>query len=162
MRRIANVCLITVFLLALTGCSDRADNPPVPTALPTPENQVETILVYSIDPDSLTLIPVAVKKEDKKITARYIVSLVLNNLGEYNIEEPVLRRDGHRLYVSFSQEGEPVRNCKRKVEKLILDCFANSLLDNIEPCSEVVFQINGEAYKSKNFDFKKNEVYTSR
>lgn len=162
MKRIYTFILIAGLLLVMTGCQEEKNEISVTTSVPTPKNHMEIINIYSIDPDTLTLVPVSVKKEDGKLSAEYIISLVLNNLSEYNIRTPELKKSGKKLYVSFSSKGEPVKNCNKKVEKLILECFANSLLDNIETCEDIIFQVEGNAYKSDNFDFKRDEVYTSR
>ena len=44
---------------------------------------------------------------------------------------------------------------------MILECFANSLLDNVDACSKVVFRKGGKAYKSENMELGLNEVYAS-
>lgn len=161
LKRIRTLFTLAVFIFLFTGCGPTEETPPA-AGMPTPKNHMETITVYSVNPDSLTLVPVSVKKGKEAISEKYIVSLVLNNLMEYQIEPPVLKKRGNKLYVSFSSSGEPVKNCNEKLEKLILECFANSLLDNIESCHDIIFQVNGNAYKSDNLEFGRDEVYTSR
>jgi hypothetical protein len=154
-----------VFLLILlTGCKEgsAASASPEQTVSASPGNQMKIITIYSIEPDTLELVPVYVKKENKKKSPEYIVALVKNNLSAYDIKIPALKKKGKNLYVSFSAEGEPVKNCNKKVEKLILECFANSLLDNIKSCENIILQIDGNAYESDNFKFGKEEVYASR
>lgn len=162
MKRIQLLLLFSALFFCLTGCSHEQEKESLSPAIPTPKNHMETITVYSVDPDSLTLVPVSVKKGKEAISEKYIISLVLSNLIEYQIKTPVLRKKGKRLYVSFFPGGEPVKNCNRKLEKLILECFANSLLDNIESCHDIIFQVNGRAYKSDNFEFGPEEIYLSR
>lgn len=164
MKKTARVFfLFLLFSVFVTGCGKSADlASATPEPVATPKNHMKTITIYSIDTDTLDLIPVSVKKEEKKQSAEYIVDLVKNNLSEYSIETPALKKDGRNLYVSFSSKGEPVQNCSKKVEKLILECFANSLLDNIKSCKNIIFQMDGKAYKSDNLQFGKEEIYASR
>lgn len=159
MKQIRVLAGLLVLLLLLTGCESKPEEPIGPTNAPTPQKQMETITIYTVNPDTLTLVPVSVKKEEEEITAQYITELVLSNLHEYDIAEPKLDQKGKKLYVSFMSE---IKDCDKKVERLLLDCFANSLLDNIEACHDVVFQVNDKPYKSKNFKFKRDEVYKSR
>lgn len=161
-RRLQSVFMFVSLCILLAGCSYFSDSAAVPTSIPTPKSNIETITVYSINSDAQMLVPVSVRKEKEKMTEEYIVSLVLNNLLEYQIEPPVIKKKGNRLYVSFSSGGEPVKNCNKKLEKLILECFANSLIDNIETCHDIIFQVDGKAYKSDNLEFGQDEVYLSR
>lgn len=162
MRRLQSLFIFVSLCILMTGCVHNPNTATVPTSMPTQENQIETITVYSINPDSQTLVPVPVRKGKEKISEKYIVSLVLNNLMEYQIKPPVIKKKGNRLYISFSSEGEPVKNCNKKLEKLILECFANSIIDNIETCHDIIFQVDGKAYKSDNLEFGKEEIYSSR
>jgi hypothetical protein len=161
-KQISKALYVTGILLILTGCLGKTDSASTHVPAATPKNHMKVITVYSIEPDSLQLVPVSVKKEKDKPTAEYIVSLVKSNLSAYNIKTPVLKKKGKKLYVSFSSKGEPVKNCNKKVEKLILECFANSLLDNVSSCRDIIFQIDGEAYISDNFEFGADEIYASR
>lgn len=161
-RRLRLLFIFVSVCILLAGCVHTPDAPTVPTSMPTQENRIETITVYSINSDSQTLVPVSVRKGKEKISEKYIVSLVLNNLMEYQINPPVIKKKGNKLYLSFSSEGEPVKNCNKKLEKLILECFANSLIDNIETCHDIIFQVDGKAYKSDNLEFGQDEIYLSR
>lgn len=163
MRRLQSLFMFVSLCILLTGCAFFSDTAAAPASTPILEkNRIETITVYSINSDSQTLVPVSVRKGKEKISEKYIVSLVLNNLMEYQIEPPVIKKKGKRLYLSFSSKGEPVRNCNKKLEKLILECFANSIMDNIESCHDIIFQVEGKAYKSDNLEFGQDEIYLSR
>ena len=45
------------------------------------------------------------------------------------------------------------------VEEIILESIAKSLVDNLEGYEKVVFQVEGDAYKSDNMQLEKNEIY---
>lgn len=147
----------------MTGCDTTDTEPkdtPAATATPQPSD-IKTITIYSVDSSSMMLIPVSVKKDEQKLTARYISSLVLENLNDDSIIINQLEITEDTVILSFSSEGRPIRKCEEVMEGLILDSFANSLLDNVEDCKKVIFRKDGGAYKSKYRSFKKNEVYAS-
>lgn len=155
---------LIIFCLSFTGCQNNESNvsQEMHTAVPTPANNMKTLTIYSIDSDTMSIIPVSIRKGSKRISAEYIVSLVMDNLSENQISMPAMSKKGKCLFVSFSSTGEPVQGCDKKMEHLILECFSNSLLDNLKDCSKIVFRVEGKAYKSKNYKFDLNEVYASK
>lgn len=46
---------------------------------------MKTLTIYSIDSDTMSLIPVVVKKEEKTLTAEYITYLVTQNLEDEDV-----------------------------------------------------------------------------
>lgn len=158
------IAYLVIACLMLAGCQKNETDVSgeVYTAVPTPANNMKTLTIYSIDSDTMSIVPVSVRKDGNRISAEYILSLVMDNLSENQISEPVVEKKGKRLFVSFSATGEPVQGCDKKMEHLILECFSNSLLDNLKDCSEIVFRVEGKAYKSKNLKFGLNEVYASK
>lgn len=162
-RRVVEVFFAFIGILVfLTGCGVETEEiKPAPTEGQKIGKIMEIVTIYSVDPDLLTLIPVSVKKE-KDISAEYIVSLLIANLHEYDIKTPLLTKKGKKMYISFSSGGAPAEKCNKKVERLILECFSNSILDNVDSVHDIVFQMDGKAYESRNFSFGKNEIYSSR
>lgn len=157
---ISSLLFVVILMIGLAGCEEKKENP-TPAPVATPKNNMKILTIYSINSDSMSLIPVSVKKDPKKISEKYITSLVLENLGEDDIIVNDIKKKGKTVFLSFSSKGKPIRKCSKKMEELILECFANSLLDNVKGCSEVVFRCDGKAYKSEHQSFKLNEVYAS-
>ena len=111
-----------------------------PTPVPIQKNKIETLAIYSINSDNMTLIPVSVRKGSQKLSPSYVAGLVMENLNEENI-----------IITDIYQKGK----------KVILEAFANSLLDNVKNCSQVIFRCVGKEYKSSQYSFGLNEVYAS-
>ena len=144
----------------MIGCEGNKENA-LPSPLPTQKSIMETLSIYTIDSDAMALVPVTVEKRQNAMTPAYITSLVEGNLEDDSIRVYSAEQENGRITLSFYADGKPFVNCSRKMENLILDCFANSLLDNLENCSEIVFRCEGKAYKSANYSFKIDEVYAS-
>lgn len=155
--------LLLFVLFALSGCTGKKEVVTDPAAVPVPTqgSKIETLSIYSINSDSMTLIPVSVKKGNQEPSSSYVARLVLENLNEDDIELTDVIQKDKKVIVSFSSEGKPVKDCGAKMETLILEAFANSLLDNVENCEKVIFRCDGKEYKSSQYSFGKNEVYAS-
>ena len=78
------MAILMVGLLLLNGCGE-ASEIPAKTALSTPKSTMKTLTIYSIDSDTMSLIPVVVKKEEKTLTAEYITYLVTQNLEDEDV-----------------------------------------------------------------------------
>ena len=152
--------LLLFVLFALSGCTEKKEvgKDPAVVPVPTQGSKIETVSIYSINSDSMTLIPVSVKKESQKPSSSYVARLVLENLNEDDIELTDVIQKDTKVIVSFSSEGKPLKGCGAKMETLILEAFANSLLEN---CKKVIFRCDGKEYKSSQYSFGKNEVYAS-
>lgn len=159
-KAVNRILMMVITVLAMTGCGEDTQKPSA-TVLPTQKSAIETMTIYSINSDTMTLIPVPVKKDEKERTASYIVSLVLTNLGEEDILVNEVKMEGKKAIVSFSSKGKPIKNCNKTMENLILECFANSLLDNVKGCTQVIFRCDGKEYRSSQHNFAINEVYAS-
>ncbi|MCH5252412.1 MAG: hypothetical protein J1F22_05505 [Lachnospiraceae bacterium] len=162
-KRVIGLFLFLTFTLVVsgTGCEQEKANPS-PSAVATPKNNMKTLTIYSINSDTMDLIPVRVKEDQQKLSEKYITSLVLENLEEKDIIIHKIKKQGKSVIVSFSSKGKPVKNCSEEMENLILECFANSLLDNLKDCHKVIFRCDGRGYKSEHQSFEINEVYTSK
>lgn len=154
-------CGVMTGLIFVTGC-DREQGKETPTVAPKQQSTMETVSIYTIDSDAMTLVPVTVKKEQSKLTPAYITSLVEDSLDDETIRVFSVDQVDEQIHVSFYSHGKPVKKCSKKMETLILDCFANSLLDNVEGCNEIVFRCENKPYKSENYSFKINDVYASK
>ncbi len=156
------LCVLLVCLL-FTGClgEEQKEEPALPS--PSPAGSVmETITIYSINSDTMSLVPVSVKKTGKKLDGKSVVSLVTGNLNGIDIKITAVVQKGKKIYVSFSSDSKPVVSCNKTMEKLILDCLSNSILDNVDSCHQVIFQKEGKAYQSEHRSFGLKEVYASK
>lgn len=162
MRRIICIFFLIGIFVLTAGCEKQEDTP-VATAVPTQSAvKIETITVYSINSDTMTLIPVSVRKTNGgQLTAQSITSLVLSSLNDDRIKVDDVTVEDDKVIVSFSSKGRPIRDCNKKMEDLILECFANSLLDNVKNCKKVIFRCDGKEYRSSQYNFTINEVYAS-
>lgn len=134
---------------------------PIPVASGSSVNEIKTISIYTVDSIAQELVPVKIRVDAERITPEYIVEEVLRNLDE-KVEVTLIEVSDRRLYVVFDDKYAPVSECSPAFETLILDCISNSLLDNISYIDEIVFRCSDGAYKSDNFSFGKNEVYSSK
>lgn len=122
---------------------------------------IQTLSIYTIDSISESLVPLKVPITVKNITPGFVMDEVIKNLDE-KIEVTEIKVEKSRIYITFNDLYVPIKKCSRKFETLLLDCVSNSLLDNLNYIDEVVFYSGDEEYRSDNYHFKKNEVYSSR
>lgn len=154
--------IFCVMAVMMTACGKKPENKnATSSAVTAKRSTMETITIYSINSDTMSLIPVSVKKVSNNNSIDYICSLVQENLDEKDIHITECKQSGKKVIVSFSSQGKPVKNCSSKMEDLILESFANSLLDNVDGCESIIFRCDGDAYVSSQHSFEKNEVYAS-
>ena len=156
--------------LVYLGCSlheqvtverGEASEIPAKTAPSTPKSTMKTLTIYSIDSDTMSLIPVVVKKEEKTLTAEYITYLVTQNLEDEDVRVDHVEQQKNVVVVSFDSKAKPVKRCSKQMETLILNCFASSLLDNVKNCKKIIYRCKNKRYKSSHRSFGFNEVYAS-
>lgn len=152
--------ILVVGLLLLTGCKDE-QNKISASPMPTQKSNMETLTIYSIDSDSMSLIPVVIKKQKETYTAEYITYLVTQNLEDEDVRIDHVEQQKDTVFVSFSSKGKPVKGCSKEMETLILNCFASSLLDNAVNCENIIYRCEDKAYRSENRTFKRNQIYAS-
>lgn len=105
--------------------------------------------------------PISVPLYDNEVTPAFVADEVINNL-EDTIKVTELTVERRQLFVTLDSHYAPVKNCSKKYETLVLDCLANSLLDNLSYVDDVIFRCDTGAYHSANYDFEENEVYRSK
>lgn len=154
------MAILMVGLLLLNGCGE-ASEIPAKTALSTPKSTMKTLTIYAIDSDTMSLIPVVVKKEEKTLTAEYITYLVTQNLEDEDVRVDHVEQQKNVVVVSFDSKAKPVKRCSKQMETLILNCFASSLLDNVKDCKKIIYRCKNKRYKSSHRSFGFNEVYAS-
>lgn len=165
MKKNPGCVLILLFAaVVFVGClGEKTKKNEMPTPSVIPKGSVmETITIYSVDSDTMSLIPVSVKKPKKELDGQAVVALVKENLNGIDIRITSVKQKRKKLFISFASNSIPVASCNKSMEKLILDCLSNSILDNVESCHQVIFQREGKAYRSEHRSFGIHEVYASK
>ncbi len=164
-----------LFLMTACGKEEPVESgfltpPPVISEQPTitPEitfqpGELKTITYYTISDTMLKEEATAVLASDTVLTPEYIVDYVADSMLDTAV---VIRIDSvtveeERIIVSFMDDSMPVCDTKEGLEGEILDAIAQSLLENLEEYSAVVFRVMGEGYTSENRSYDKNYVYLS-
>ena len=173
MKRLTGLLCIVLLLFALTACGsdDEKIEDPESTSNTTTEDEssepipspnMETITVFTIDPANMAIMPSQVKKNEADDSVEYITKLVQENLEDDEIRVFSAIQDGDRAVIAFDSESKPVKGCDEEMEDLILECFANSILDNVEGIHEVSFCTDKGRYISENKEMEADEIYASR
>lgn len=162
-----SLMLILIFLVVMqgTGCAkEQKAGIPEGTSVPavTVASEENSIQVYTIDEDSMESVSETVYlMDDEKITAKNIIKEVIDlfDMHSITIHLDTITEKEDTIYISFQKDGAPVHDVSETVEEIILESIAKSLVDNLEGYEKVVFQVEGEAYKSDNIQLEKDEVY---
>ena len=161
MRRFFMGGILAGLLFVLAGC-EKPPQETIATPAPTVSAGIKTMTIYSVNADTMTLIPVSVRRAGQTDSAYSIVSLVVDSLNDGDIYvKRVTTKENGSVIVSFSSKGKPVKGCGKKMERLILDSIANSRIDNVDGCDKVIFRCDGKRYRSAHYQFGLHEVYAS-
>lgn len=157
-----------LFLMFSIGCSKERGKEPVSTSDRPEVTQMTTesgevgIQVYTINMASMQSVSETVYlMEGEEVTAENILKEVIElfKVNTIEIEINGIKRKKDVMYISFAKESAPVIDVSKKVEEIILESIAKSLLDNLEDVDKIVFQVDSGAYKSENLELEENEVY---
>ena len=174
MKRLTGLLCIVLLLFALTACGSDEDTVDVPestestqttedkTSEPILSPNMETITVFTIDPINMAIMPSQVKKNEADDSVEYITKLVQDNLEDDEIRVASAVQEKDRAVIAFDSGSKPVKGCDEEMEDLILECFANSILDNVEGIHEVSFCTDKGPYISENKEMEADEIYASR
>lgn len=118
--------------------------------------------VYTVNVDTGDIETVtALVPNDSKITPELIVDTVVEAMADQSIEvgiESVTTKDD-AVIVSFYKDKAPLSEMGSGYEAAILDAIAQSLIDNLDDYSKVIYRAEGEAYVSGHIELGINEVY---
>lgn len=118
--------------------------------------------VYTIDMDTMqSAREMVYLMKGEELNAENILKKVIElfKINAIEIEVNGIKQKKDVMYVSFAKNSAPVVDVSQKVEEVILESIAKSLLDNLEDVDKIVFQVDSGAYKSENLELGKNEVY---
>ena len=123
------------------------------------------MMIYSINSDTMEKESItALISADAEITPQLIVEKVVDSLEDASflvgIDE--VTTSDETIIVSFEKELAPVSDVDKQIETEILDVVAQSLLDNLEGYSKVVFRVMGEAYQSNHRTLGIDQVYLEK
>lgn len=159
--------LFMLLLIFSVGCGKGREGE-ISTSMQPEETQTVTelgevgIQVYTIDMDSMQSVSETVYlMKDEKITAKNILNRVceLFKANTINIEVNGIKQKNDVMYISFEKDSAPIVDVSKKVEEIILESIAKSLVDNLEGVEKIVFQVDDGAYKSENMELGENEAY---
>ena len=122
--------------------------------------KVYTLPIYTLNVETLEPEAVSVLIQATEITPELIVDKVIETLEDqgYTIEVESVTTQEDAVVVSFYKDQPPV-TFGSSAEGAVLDVFAQSLVDNLEDYSKVIYRMEGEAYASGHFEFGINQVY---
>ena len=171
-KKITGVCLI-IMLCLLVGCQKKpagTKNPsPSPSSITNPTGSVPfqavEVPIYTISADLSELVATGVLIDvEKELTVDLVVSAVSEALQDNAIDTKMNQviLGSHFVTLDFDPSAPPVTGVSADLEELILDAYAQSVLDNFSDFSEVRITMNGYAYASAHRKLGLNEAYLRR
>ncbi|MBE5961521.1 MAG: hypothetical protein E7256_09100 [Lachnospiraceae bacterium] len=135
---------------------------------PTPTLELtdnKEMFIYSINSDTMEKESItAMISSNEEITPDLIVEKVVDSLEDasFLVGIDAVATSGDIVIVSFEKDLAPVANVNKRIETEILDVVAQSLLDNLNDYTKVVFRVMGEAYQSAHRTFGIDQVYLEK
>jgi len=143
------------------------ENPKLTEGASTVDSNIQPVTntqltIYTIDSNSGNIIPVtALIPEGNEITPELIVTTVVESMADQSLMigiENITTKDA-AVIVSFYSDQPPLMGVSGGIEAAILNAIAQSLLDNLDDYSEVIYRVEGNAYVSDYYELKIDEVY---
>ena len=175
-KQIRHFLTVLMVVVVLGGCNyslyndeeelttediQQASQATFPVETPDKSKEMKAISIYTFDDKEEVIQPININVEQKRITLEFILNKVIENLDvKVGIKE--ISVDNKKAIIVFDSSGAPIKGTSSTVETLILDCFSNSILDNISYVDSIVFRTDKGAYRSDNMELGKNEIYSSR
>jgi len=121
------------------------------------------LMIYSINADTLEKeAAIALIPKGSEITPELIVNTVVESMADKTLMigiDSVETKDD-AIIVSFSADKPPVQDVGAGgLEGFILDAIAQSLLENLDNYSKVIYRIEGGAYVTDHIELGIDEVY---
>ncbi len=130
---------------------------PTISEIPEPKND---IIIYSLNSENFEKVAIPVMIDTGKITLYDLVKKISVALEDesFSVKVSNARFEKTTAIVDFAADGTPGAGSPN-YEASILDCIAQSIIENYESCTAVVFRIDGKEYVSSNFSFGIDEAY---
>lgn len=139
--------------------SSEASASPTPAIQPTANMDLS---VYTVDAESGDIkLVTALIPEGSEITPLLIVETVLESMEDQSIFVGIkdVTTKGDSVIVNFDKDKTPYKNMGSGYEAAILDAIAQSLIDNLDNYSKVIYRVDGKSYESGVFELGIDEVY---
>ena len=180
------ICLVAIILLALlciysflADKEEEGDKKPgdegvtvVPTQrviiLPNGDDKnlvLDTVRYYTVKLSSRKIESVeAAVGQGVEVSPKLISEYITDSLEDEEIDLNILgieQKDGVCI-IDFDDEIVKIAKKDPNIEKLILDAYSMSIVDNCSDVDGVSFRINGKAYRTDNLTLKDQEVYLKK
>jgi len=122
------------------------------------------LMIYTIDSNSGDIEPdIALIPEGNVITPELIVTTAVESMADQSLKVGIenVSTEGDAVIVSFYSDQPPLRDVGGGIETAILNALAQSLLDNLDDYSKVIYRVEGNAYSSDHIELGFDEVYLS-
>lgn len=140
------------------------DNNPETTPTPSLNEPIASIElpVFTVDAElgEIKLVTAMIPKGNE-ITPELIVETVVEAMADQSIMVGIenVTTENKTVIVSFYKDTAPVTGLGGSFEGAILNAIAQSLIDNLDNYSKVIFRIEGEAYVTGHIELGIDEVY---
>jgi len=122
------------------------------------------LMIYTIDSNSGDIEPdIALIPEGNAITPELIVTTAVESMADQSLKVGIekVSTEGDAVIVSFYSDQPPLMDVGGGIETAILNALAQSLLDNLDDYSKVIYRVEGNAYSSDHIELGVDEVYLS-
>lgn len=139
---------------------NKTENTPTPSLI-EPIASIE-LPVFAVDAElgEIKLVTALIPK-GTEITPELIIDTVVEAMADQSIMVGIenVTTEDKAVIVSFYKDKAPVAGLGGSFEGAILNAIAQSLIDNLEDYSKVIFRVEGEAYVSGHIELGIDEVY---
>ena len=119
-------------------------------------------LLYTVDAASETVVSTTVMvSADTEMTPALVLDYIVESLNDESLSlsfDDIKYSDGVCI-VDFDDSIYTIAGKSSELELAILDCIAQSVLDNVEGCKQVIYRIHDRAYSTANLSFAYDFVY---
>ncbi len=178
-KRSILLCLMIVFAVTLCACHKENPDPsgqdPVSSPSPTSTDRVtiEPVisggginlvakLIYTVDASTAKVVRSTVMvRDDTDITPSLVIDCIVESLKDesLNLSFDAIDYSDGVCVVDFDDSIYTIAGKSADLEDAILDCIAQSVLDNVDGCMKIIYRIHNEAYTTVNRHFAYDFVY---
>ncbi len=143
----------------LTPRADIADVTPVLTGK---DFKLVPHMIYSVDATSESVVNQTIMlDESTEVTPELIIDYITEALKDESVKLSFtgIEYSNGRCIVDFDDSIVSIAESSADLEDAVLDAIAQSVLDNVKGCMEIVYRINGQKYSTANRVFDLDYVY---